>query len=99
MGRHATIGNSNVGHKNGTLKQGAKHYANARVYGAAEMASEVKIEHFTPMIFPELPRKTAFDGINPVYGADFTQTGTNVYKLRVKDSNGYDCYVGLTRVT
>jgi hypothetical protein len=99
MGRHATQGNSNVGHKNTALKHGAKHAANQRVYMAATLASEVTVQRFTPMDFPELDRRSPFTGINPVYGQDFTQTGTNTYKLRVRDNEGRDCYVGVMRQT
>lgn len=99
MGKHATQGNSQVGHKNTTLKHGAKHAANVRIAMAADLAGPVKIETFTPMIFPELPRKTAFEGINPVYGDSFTWTSPKTLKLRVKDNEGRDCYVGMTRHT
>jgi hypothetical protein len=99
MGRHATQGRSLVGHKNTALKQGAKHEANARVYNAASMASEVTVEYMPVMDMPELPRKSPFTGINPVYGQDFTKTGTNTYKLRVRDNEGRDCYIGITRQT
>lgn len=99
MGKHATQGNSQVGHKNQTMKHGAKHAANVRVAMAADLAGPVKLETFTPMIFPELPRKTAFEGINPVYGDDFRWTSPKTLKLRVKDSEGRDCYIGMVRHT
>lgn len=94
MGKHATSGNSLTGHKNTTLKQGAKHYANARVYNAALLAGPVVTETFEPlpMLVMDVPK--VFQGINPVFGQDFTQTGTNTYKLRVKEG-----FIGLRRVT
>lgn len=99
MGKHATQGRSLVGHKNQTLKHGARHAANVRVYNAASMASEVTTDYMPVMDMPELPRKSPFTGINPVYGQDFTRTGNNVYKLRVRDNAGLDCYIGLMRQT
>lgn len=99
MGRHATQGRSLVGHKNKTLSQGAKAAANSRVYRAGDLASEVITEYMPVIDMPELTRKSPFKGINPVYGSDFAQTGTNVYKLRVRDNSGQDCYVGIMRVT
>src|SRR5271154_7295105 len=97
--RHAVQGNSNVGHKNTTLKQGAKHAANSRVYRATELASEVPTEYMPVIEMPELPRKSPFTGINPVYGQDFTNTGINAFKLRVRDNHGQDCYIGVMRQT
>jgi hypothetical protein len=47
MGRHATIGNSNVGHKNVTLKAGSQYVQAARVRDAASMAGPVKVREMT----------------------------------------------------
>lgn len=99
MGKHATQGRSLVGRKSQTLKLGAKHAANARVYMAATLASEVTVSTFAPLPEIEIPHANPFTGINPVYGQDFTQTGTNTWKLRVKDAHGLDCYIGIMRIT
>ncbi len=99
MGKHATIGNSQVGHKNQTLKHGAKHAANSRVYMAASLASKVTTDYMPVMDMPDLPRKSPFTGINPVYGSDWSKTGSSTYKLRVRDNAGLDCYIGLMRQT
>lgn len=94
MGRHATIGNSQVGHKNTTLKQASKWATQNRIRNAADLASEVTVENFDPI--PALPyvRSNPFTGINPIAGQDFTQVGTNSYKLRVREG-----FIGLTRKT
>jgi hypothetical protein len=99
MGKHATQGTALVGHKSTTLKQGARHAANQRIYMAASLASEVTVEHFEPITGFDPSRPNPFQGINPVYGQAFTQTGPNTYKLRVKDEYGVDCYVGMIRIT
>lgn len=94
MGKHATQGTGLVGRKNTTLKQASKYMSANRVRNAADMASEVSVEHFAPL--PELPLMHAspFTGINPINGQDFTQVGTNTYKLRVREG-----FIGLRRIT
>lgn len=94
MGRHATLGNRLTGHKNTTLKQGSKYYTNQRIRNAGDLASDVLVETFEPL--PALPyvRSNPFKGVNPIAGQDFTQVGTNAYKLRVREG-----FIGLTRKT
>ena len=94
MGKHATTGNGLTGHKNTTLKQASKASMMARVYAAARNPFPVKTETFEPLPALEFVMPEAFKGINPVYGQDFTQTGNNAYKLRVREG-----FVGLRRVT
>lgn len=47
MGRHATIGTSQVGHKNTTLKMASNHMQAARVRNAADLAGPVVARELT----------------------------------------------------
>jgi hypothetical protein len=96
MGKHAVIGRSLVGHKNTTLKQGARHAANNRIRSARDMASEVTVETFDPDLLAATAVYVSnpFTGIDPITGQDFTQVGTNAYKLRVREG-----FVGLRSIS
>jgi hypothetical protein len=94
MGKHATQGTGLVGRKNTTLKQGSKYAMQQRIRHAGDMASEVQTERFEPIIGFDPIRAAAFTGINPIAGQDFTQVGTNTYKLRVREG-----FIGLRRIT
>lgn len=98
MGKHATIGRSMVGHKSTTLKQGAKHYSNNRVYRAFELAGEVITSKFNsiteerpiPQALSMIASRTMVDvdpfrGVNLIHGQEFTPNGTNAYKLWVRE--------------
>lgn len=98
MGKHAVIGNSQVGHKSTTLKQASKLSMMERVYRAARLAgpvttkATVKLTDESPIpqaISPIAMRSKVdvapFRGLNPIAGDEFTETEPNVLKLRVRE--------------
>lgn len=91
MGKHATIGNSQVGHKSTTLKQGAKYYANQRIANAPLMAGPVKTATVTPftserafeLLALHLTRKVT--RINAT-ARDFRKVNATTFELRIRDA-------------